>query len=298
MDIIRASMLAALLVPLALAQADELQPCGTITSSIRLKRDCLAPMIIASDNITVNLNGHTIHGVPALRSGSIDVVERRGVTIKNGTVRSATAIDDRYGLNVVFGGGHTFRDLTFENLAVRIKEVDDTVVKRLWISASQNFPNASRSSFNFVGTNSKIMQVRATGVLSSGGVIAGEALVIADNDFKSESLCGLYVATVQSTVKGNAVKTAATDARLGGLCATGYTTVIKRNTILGLATGLILPSTADGFLIRNNYIRSSPSVVPDALDIRAGINACTNTWKNNDFNTDSEGDGPDAGCIR
>lgn len=299
MTIIRALILAALILPTAAqAQDDELQPCGTITKSIRLKRDCLAPMIIARDNITVDLKGHTVKGVPALRSGSIDIVDRRGVTIKNGRVKSTTAIDDRYGLNVVFGGGHTIRNIKFENLAVRIKEVDHTSVKRLTVSTSQIFPNASGSSFNFVGTHSKIMHVKASGILSSGGVIAGESLIVADNDFRSESLCGLAVSTERSTVRENTVKTSATDARLGGLCAAGYTTLIKGNTILGTATGLILPSTADGFLIRNNYIRSAPSIIPDAVDIRAGINACTNTWKNNYFKTDSEGDGPDAGCIR
>lgn len=129
-------------------------------------------------------------------------------------------------------------------------------------------------------------------------MIAGDSIMVAGNNFKSRSLCGLWVATERSTVRGNTARTSATDERLGGLCAVGYTTLIKGNTILGLATGLILPSTADEFLIRNNYVRSDPSAVPGAIDIRAGINACTNRWKNNNFQTDSEGDGPDAGCIR
>ena len=298
MAIIRALILAVLILPAAHALGDDLQPCGVIAESVRLRRDCLAPLIVARDNITIDLNQHTVEGVPPLGSGSIVVVDRHGVTIKNGRVKSATAIDDRYGLNVVFGGDHIIRDLTFENVAVRIKDVDHTLVKRVSVTTTQEFPNASDSSFNLVGTRSKVMRVKARGVLSYGAVIAGESLVIAGNDFRSESLCGFGLSTVRSTVRGNTAMTAASDQRLGGLCAQGYTTLIKGNTILGRATGLILPSTADGFLIRNNYIRSDPSVFPGAVDIRAGINACTNTWKNNQFQTDSEGDGPQAGCIR
>ena len=299
MTLVQILLLAALILPAsAHAVSDELYPCGTITTSIRLKRDCLAPMSIARDDITVDLNGHTVHGVAALRSGSIDVVDRRGVTIKNGNIKSSLILDDRLGLNVLFGGGHTIRDLNVYNLAVRIREVDNVDVKRVAVTTSQSFPLASNSSFNFVGAYSKISQVVSQGTLSAGAVIAGEALVVADNEFRSEKLCGLAFPTERSTLRGNMLTTAATDTRLGGLCAAGYNALIKGNTILGVATGLILPSTADGFVIRNNYIRSDPAAAPDAVDIRAGINACTNTWKRNNFETDSEGDGPDSGCIQ
>lgn len=302
MAIIRALILAALILPAAAqSQEGELQPCGTITKSLRLKRDCLAPMIIAQDNITVDLEGHTVWGVPPLRSGSIDVVERRGVTIKNGSIKSITAVDDRYGLNIVFGGGHTIRNLKVEKLGVRIKEVDHTVVKRVAVSTSQVFPNASNSSFNFVGKQSRISKVTSAGLLSSGAVIAGEGLVVTGNDFRSEDFCGLFLSTEstdRSIFRGNTLVSSATDKRMGGLCAIGYSSLIKGNTILGVATGLNLPSTADAFIIRNNYISSNPTIAPDAVDIRAGISACTNTWKNNKFETDSEGDGPDAGCIQ
>ncbi|MEY4667793.1 MAG: hypothetical protein RL518_492 [Pseudomonadota bacterium] len=299
MTIFRALILAALILPSAArAHDEELKPCGTITKSIRLKKDCLAPMILARDHITVDLDGHTVFGVAPLRSGSIDVIDRRGVTIKNGNIRSTVVLDDRFGLNVLYGGGHTIRNLKVENLAVRIREVDNTLVKQVTISTSQIFPNASASSFNFQGTNSRIVRVRSQGVLSYGAVIAGEALVIANNDFRSETLCGLGLPTERSTVRRNNLTTSSTDTRIGGLCAFGYTNLIKSNTIIGLATGLIFPSNANEFTIRNNYITSDPTAVGDAVDIRAGINACTNTWKNNKFVTDSEGDGPDAGCIR
>lgn len=78
-------------------------------------------------------------------------------------MKSATVLDDRYGLNVVFGGNHTIRNLTFTNLAARIKEVDRTLVKRIVVSTSQDFPNASRSSFNLVGKRSRVVQVTARG---------------------------------------------------------------------------------------------------------------------------------------
>jgi len=291
-------VLTILLSLMSQAPANGLQPCGTLLKSTRLTQDCLAPMIIGSDNITVDLDNHAVYGVPELRSGSIVVVDRRGVTVKNGRVSAPLVLDDRYGLWVLNGGGHTFRNLTFETVAVRLVDVDRTLVRRVSVVASQSFPNAADGCFRFFGTNSRIERVSAVCGDSAGGVIAGSAVTVTKSDFSSQERCGLALPAERSTVRGNTLRTQSTDNRLGGLCAAGYTNLIKGNTILGVASGLVLPSTADGFVIRNNYISSEPSTVPDAIDIRAGINACTNTWKNNTFKTDSEGDGPNAGCIR
>lgn len=91
---------------IAQSQYEVLKPCGTITKNLMLKSDCAAPMVIARDNIRVNLNGHVIQAVPLPGDGShggIEIIGRRGVTIKNGTI-----IGNQFGLLVRRGGGTPF----------------------------------------------------------------------------------------------------------------------------------------------------------------------------------------------
>ncbi len=297
-----------ILPSLARAQNNEVEPCGTVVKSIRLKKDCSAPMVIGANNITVNLNGHTIRNVPPGYDeegrGGAEVIDRRGVTIKNGTV-----LGPRYGLLVQRGGEHTFRNLDVKaeaesGNAVRIEDVDHTLVKRITTTPRFDVP-----VFLFKGKHSTISNVTSRGDSAHGAFIRGEALLIANNDFKSgtgaEAACGLLFRGERSILRGNQLTTSATEEGrflpgviAGGLCVIGDDNLIKRNIIVGAGTGLALDSAAASNVIRNNSVTSDTTIVSDALDIRGGDNACANTWKNNDFETDSEGDGSDAGCIR
>lgn len=300
MTIIRSVLLASIILPAsARAQNNEPQPCGTITKSITLKQDCISPMVIAADNITVNLNGRTIRSEYQGEDerGGVEIIDRRGVTIKNGTVIGVT-----YGLLVRRGGAHTFRNLAAKTGAdsgvpVRIEDVDHTLVDRV-----STKPNFDMLVFRFSGKNSKISHVTALGNEATGAFIRGEALLIAGNKFSSGGAgdmasCGLVFSGERSTIRGNKITTGASR-EIGALCVAGNGNLIKRNTITGYDTGLELDSSAAGNVIRNNTITSNPTAAPDAVDIRGGENACGNTWKNNKFETDSEGDGPDQGCIR
>ena len=303
------SVLALLILPtIARAHDSTLKPCGTVVKSSRLKKDCSAPMVIGANNITVNLNGHTIRNVPPgyheEGRGGVEVIDRRGVTIKNGTVRGPA-----YGLFVQRGGDHTFRNLDVKaeaesGNAVRIEDVDRTLVKRITTTPRFDVP-----VFLFKGTHSTISNVTSRGDSAHGAFVRGEALLIANNDFKSgtgaEAACGLLFRGQKSIIRGNQLTTSATEEGrfltgviAGGLCVIGDDNLIKRNIIVGAGTGFVLDSAAAKNVIRNNSVTSDPTIVPDAIDIRGGDNACANTWKNNDFETDSEGDGPDAGCIR
>jgi len=304
MPLIRLLLLVTLFLPaIARCYDSDLKPCGTITKSIRLRKDCLGPMIIGADNVTVDLHGHTIRpgGLDDVDyRGGVEIFNRRGVTIKNGTIDGYD-----YGLLVIGGGGYTFRDLAItrggaeepEN-QVRIQDVDHTLVKRVTVTTFFD-----RLPFLFSGSNSEILQVKSAGYATSGASIVGNSLTIARNEFSSgygsESRCGLFFRGERSTVRRNKLSTEGYQPEFGALCIMGTNNTIKDNTILGARTGLALRSSTTNNVIRNNYIRSNPDAdVPDAVDIRAGDNACTNSWKSNNFLTDSEGDGPDAGCIR
>jgi hypothetical protein len=302
MKLIPVALIFSLFLP-AMARGDDnaLKPCGTITKSILLKRDCSAPMIIARDNITVNLNGYTIRAVPLPENSSqvgVEIIDRRGVTIKNGTI-----MGNRYGLQVRRGGGHTFKNLkakatTYPGFSVLLEDVDDTLVKRVTAKSI----SGGLSAFFFIGTNSKIEQVTARGNESRGAIIFGDTLVIANNNFESRAgSSGLRFSGDRSIIRGNKLTTSTPNT---GLCFQGTNNLIEHNTIAGTLLGLFAGCDAgpyrptEGNIFRNNDITSDPTMYPQALDILAPEIACANTWKNNDFKTDSEGDGPDAGCIR
>jgi hypothetical protein len=122
-------------------------------------------MVIAADNVTVNLDGHTIRAVPpdyGQGRGGVEVLERRGVTIKNGTIFSGT-----YGLFVEGGGGHSFRNL---HARVFITEVDRTLVKRITSESGAD----PCTSFYFLGDHRTISRVTAR-KLEHRGVYCGRS---------------------------------------------------------------------------------------------------------------------------
>jgi hypothetical protein len=303
MHLIQALLIFSLFLPLiARCQDGELKPCGTITKSLVLQRDCSAPMVIARDNITVNLNGYTIQAVPLPGEdshGGIEIFDRRGVTIKNGTI-----FGNQYGLLVRRGGKHTFRNLiakstVYPGFSALFEDVDDTVVKQVTVYAL----SGGFSPFFFTGNDSKIVQVSSRGDESRGAGIYGDRLLIANNDFESRLTgIGLGFSGNRSILRGNKITGSAWYGT--GLCFQGSHNLISRNTIMGSFLGLFSSCDTGPYhptednTIRNNDITSDSAAFPQALDILARESACTSTWKNNRFETDDEGDGPDAGCIR
>jgi hypothetical protein len=82
------------------ADAGALPPCPTVMSNITLTSDCLAPLNVNQDGVTVNLGGRTVDcGGNAI---GINVVNRTGVRIKNGTVTGCSA----RGIFLHMGGNH------------------------------------------------------------------------------------------------------------------------------------------------------------------------------------------------
>ncbi len=90
------------LAPAGPAQAAVLSCGQTITESTTLEND-LGPcpghgVVIGADNITFDLNGHTIRGSAGRDGAGVYVLDRTGVTVQNGTV---TAFD----IGVALDGG-------------------------------------------------------------------------------------------------------------------------------------------------------------------------------------------------
>ncbi|HWB71704.1 MAG TPA: right-handed parallel beta-helix repeat-containing protein [Egibacteraceae bacterium] len=99
-------------------ESDEVSCGQEITSSITLTND-IGPcpedgLVITADDITVDLDGHTISGDPTARDGrcraGILLREVRGVTVRNGTVTGFDA-----GVAIMGGGGNTVQEITAED---------------------------------------------------------------------------------------------------------------------------------------------------------------------------------------
>ena len=270
------------------------QPCGTVKKNTRLKRDCLAPLKVGADNITVNLNGYSI--LAQAGQPGVEVIGRSGVTIKNGTINGNTA-----GLLVKNGCGNIFRDLKVfsegeSSRAVEMENVDHAVVKQLVCVK----PRLGFTPFKFSGTKSSISRVICQGESSNGAIISGEGLTIVENDFRARGdkpLRGLYFIGIKSTLCDNFVANTSERAQVPALVVSGDENVVRQNTISGVMGGFGIVCGS-----RRNVIEKNCVTVDDrrlgSLGMNGGTSACDNTWNNNRFTTDSEGDGPKAGYIQ
>ena len=111
-----------------------LPPCGVVTSDTTLQNDCAAPLIVAADNISVNLNRHRIIGTRT--QAGVEIFNRQNVRVKNGFILGCDA-----GLDVRGGGRHRFELLA---------SVYNTFGARL-ITSTDNEIRHSNLSRNFYG---------------------------------------------------------------------------------------------------------------------------------------------------
>lgn len=281
------------LVPLALAHAqEEPKPCGTITKSVRLTSDCLAPLVIGANNVTLDLNGHTV--IAAAETG-VEIFDKRGVTVKNGTIKGLTT-----GLYVKGGHHNKFRNLVVDidgglgtPAVVRFENVRNVRVQGLKAFAFEDV-----GGLRFSGTRSKLSGLALSNVDGAAlAFIRGSKLTISNSSFSGgfiHECAGAVMYISDSIVRDNSLRGAVSE----GLCLRGDNNVIKRNVMTsGALAGLNLEGGKNN-IITNNQITALNENPPEVVDVNGGPNACENTWRNNDFTTDSEGDGPDAGCIR
>lgn len=86
--------------------------CGTVTESVHLTGDCIGPMVVEANNITINLNGF------AVRDGQtgISIINRVKVRVLNGEVRNNVI-----GIQIAGGspgGGHMLEGLRIADNSV------------------------------------------------------------------------------------------------------------------------------------------------------------------------------------
>ncbi len=135
----------------------------------------------------------------------------------------------------------------------------------------------------------------------TGGIVTGEAprSRIADNTATRNGRAGIDVfdcprcviadnQVAESGEQGLLLEGATTGARIAGNTATG-----------NVGAGIRVDEGATGNTLERNRARGNDPVDLADENVAAGDRpACANRWWRNAFRTDSEGDGPGAGCIR
>ncbi len=76
----------------------------------------------------------------------------------------------------------------------------------------------------------------------------------------------------------------------------GDANIVKCNVVVGEVSGIGLASESKRNSFRNNIVSINDRAL-SGVGIDGGDSACSNTWKENEFITESEGDGANEGCI-
>ena len=173
--------------------------CGeAITQDTRLDSDLVAcpsdGIVISADDITLDLNGHTIDGVGATSSAGVRETNQNGVTIENGTIRdfaSAVAIagDSEH------GAGHVIRRLTISGGAIFMFGFPArNLIERNTVFGSRYGILVSDGTGNLIRRNSLVGNLVAGIFLGGGsgneitrntGVQNGVGIALGDTGFNS-----------------------------------------------------------------------------------------------------------------
>ncbi|MDQ6726527.1 MAG: right-handed parallel beta-helix repeat-containing protein [Actinomycetota bacterium] len=159
--------------------------CGqTVTQSTVLDNDLTGctnnGIVVGADNITLDLNGHTVSGTAASGDkGGVVLVGRTGVTVKNGTVRSFDV-----GVVIEGGSGNTVQGVTavdnisFESPGSANRGGDGIAI----LSSTNNHVvqnnTVNNGPYSGIGIYSEVDSAhpRATSGVSSGNVVDGNVV--------------------------------------------------------------------------------------------------------------------------
>ena len=159
--------------------------CGqTITQDTVLENDLSGcannGIIIGADNITLDLNGHTVAGTPASGDqGGVVLVGRTGVTVRNGTVRS-------FDVGVVIEGGsantvegvNAVENISFENAGTINRGGDGIAILSSRDNRILRNNTVNNGPYSGIGIYTQVDNAhrRATTGVSSGNVVDGNVV--------------------------------------------------------------------------------------------------------------------------
>jgi hypothetical protein len=228
--------------------AGELPPCPTVTTNTVLTSDCIAPLTVAADRVTVNLNGHTVMCAPAAADVGVDITGHDRVRVMFGTVTGCDA-----GVSILDGN---------RNVVVGIQAVGD-IVGIAVADSSHNQILFNTASGALIG----ISQIGGPGNLIGANRVVGGAVGIGDGVGPGSRITG-------NQVIGNATF---------GITMAGSGSRVVANRVEGNATGIAAAFQAANNTIIGNVAQSNGT---DLVDGNPGCGS--NRWFFNWFTTASQ----------
>ncbi len=166
------------------ASADVLACGQTITQSTVLENDLAGctnnGIVIGADNITLDLNGHTVAGTAASGDkGGVVLVGRTGVAVRNGTVRSFDV-----GVVIEGGSGNTVEgvnavdNISFEGMGTVNRGGDGIAILSSKNNRLVHNNTVNNGPYSGIGVYSEVDNAhpRATSGVSSGNVLDGNVV--------------------------------------------------------------------------------------------------------------------------
>jgi parallel beta-helix repeat protein len=244
-----AALSSALAVPATAAKPVTVSCGQVITRDTTLANDLTnchtIGLVVGADDVTLDLNGHTVDGDGVADFEGINVDRHDRVTIRNGTIT-----DFVEGVAVLFSKGTRVRDLTIareRHVAVFVTDSRNVKVER-----------TAASEIAFAGlfaTRSRGVRLRNSSVTASGAGIAtrlSDHLTIAGNSLSQNQGPGINLsdATRESDVEHNAL----VNNEDGIVLDNGATrNVVARNAVSGSGAGAVLVA-ADANRVDHNTL--------------------------------------------
>jgi nitrous oxidase accessory protein NosD len=191
-------------------------PCGTVTQNTTLSADCFGPMVIGTNGITVDLNGHSI--ICAGGDG-VTMNSKSGVTIKNGQITGCS-----FGIDAVLSDGNQFVSLFFET---------NTFGVALGTGSDSNLLRLSRFQGNTLGV-----------------AVVGSSNTIRRNQFSINTIA-IQIGGFGETVSENRINNAALGVQL---TPGSENTTVFLNSILGVPFGIQVEDGSHENQLRANAV--------------------------------------------
>jgi parallel beta-helix repeat protein len=298
------ALLAALMLGLALtvvttgtrhaaAQAQP-QQCPVVVENTTLKTDCVGPMIVASDNVNVNLATHQVICTSQATDGIV-LQNRTNVRIDNGHVHNC-----RFGIFATGGGSHHFTNLHLDQNSSAIhlagssgNTMSDTeLVDNDAGVVMQQGSNGNRLEAGMVIARNRILGVSISSAANNNVILAssivdngrGIQIVNADgNSVYSSKIMGssfgpqfgvVVTLTSDTLLQGNEVTQ---NSRAGvSIDQSSNVTVLSNHIHDNTGDGLIGQAAATGLLVRHNTVRGNTQA-----GIRLALGATGNVVESN-----------------
>jgi parallel beta-helix repeat protein len=238
----------------AAAQAPP-QQCPVVVDNTTLKADCLAPMVIAGNDLTVNLGTHQVICSPASGEGII-INGRTDVRITNGHVHGCSGLNE-IGLSVRGGGSHHFSNLHLDGNDNSIRIADGSVGNHLsgiYSSGNRIGVNINNSHHNRLDAGMVIVDNSNLGVLFQQGASGN---LVTSSRIGGASSQGVFFGTGTSdnTVRSSSIEGPGAGTGLGTGGAAG--SEIVSNRISGWTNGVRVSTAATGTQIGHNVIHGN-----------------------------------------